>query len=268
MSKIIYAGRFMMELLLAMAIGFIPVGVGLMAILHHQEKILAENSFYSVQDAIISVDRSLERLQAAANSALMLGGKPCEEVRQKLHDQVDITPDLRSLALMENNKTYCNTLGTSTHHDKFFAEAQAPLQLMFDTPASPGRVILSYQVRRDTFSAIATTFATQLRNELHGFQNGLTVMLEFGDSYVWALGDSRDPGRPSLVEHVEIGVSERYGYTVKAGYLRGHGAHEARQAIMQTLPSLVLVGIVTGSIFYWAVFGLRGIRQVNAANKA
>ncbi|MFK0310742.1 CSS-motif domain-containing protein [Pseudomonas sp. NPDC090233] len=268
MSKIIYAGRSFMELLLALAIGLVPVGMGLMAMLHQQKKTLAEHSHSSVQEAIFAIDRSLERLHAAANSALALAGTPCEEVRATLLKQVDITEGLRSLALQEKRHTYCNTLGTPTYHDAYFADAQVPLQLIFDTPATPGRVILSYQVRHDDSSAIATTYATQLRNELHRFQGGLTVLIEFGDSYLWALGDSRDAERPSQAEHVEAGVSKQYGYTVKAGYAQGFSAREARQATMQTLPSLVLVGIATGSIFYWAVFRRRGIPQGNAANQA
>lgn len=268
MSKIKYAGRCMMELLLALTISLIPVAAGLMVVLSQQEKKLADHSRASVQQAIFAVDQSLDRLHDAANNALSLAGKPCDEVLETLLKEVDTTQYLRSLALVENHHAYCITLGTLANHDAYFVEKQATVQLIFGAPSTPDRGILSYQARRDNVSAIATLYATKLRNELLAFEGELSLLLEIGDSYLWALGDSRDPQRPAQTEFFETRVSEKYGYTVKAGYAEGFGASAARQAMMKILPSLALVGIATGSIFYWAVFSVHRNRRDDAAKHA
>jgi len=63
-------------------------------------------------------------------------------------------------------------------------------------------------------------------------------------------------------------MSARYGYTVKGGYPEGFTAQEIRQSVLQIAPSLMLVGIVTGSIVYLALFRARANRRGTAAERA
>lgn len=109
---------------------------------------------------------------------------------------------------------------------------------------------------------MATAYAEQLRAELKGFQDGLTLLLEVGDAYIWN-GDSHSLTRPSQTEYFHHAVSDRYGYTVKVGYAEGYSAQEARQSMILVLPSLVLIGIVTGFVIFWAMWR-RGFQRDNA----
>ena len=127
--------------------------------------------------------------------------------------------------------------------------------------------MLAYQLSKLNLGVIVTSYGTMLRNELRAFQTGLTLVLEFGDLYIWTDGDSRDPARPSQAEFFQEGVSEKYGYTVKAGYAQGYSANETRQTMRQLFPSLALVGIITGAITYWGLFRQRNLRARSAASK-
>ena len=264
MSRTTMIGRSLLEVLLVLSISLIPVASGIVVMVYQQDRKLAENARISLQEAIYTVDLSLDRLHAQVSNALALSGKPCAEVKPTLIKQVTETQYLRSLTLSQNGEVYCSSKAGLPDSAVNFAEMQTPLQLIVDSALRPNGALLFYQIRRDDFSATATAYAEQLRDELRGFQDGLTLLLEFGDAYIWD-GDTRGESRPSQSEYLQTAVSEKYGYTVKVGYAEGYSAQEARQAMILVLPSLALIGIVTGSVIYWAMFrrGSRGGRAVN-----
>ena len=264
MSRTTMIGRSLLEVLLVLSISLIPVASGLAVMVYQQDRKLAENARISLQEAIYTVDLSLDRLDAVVSNALTLSGKPCAEVKPSLIKQVTETQYLRSLTLSQNREVYCSSLAGVVDGAIDFAEIQAPLQLIVDATLTPSRAVLLYQLQRDDFSATATSYADQLRDELSAFQDGLTLLLEFGDAYIWN-GDASGLSRPSQSEYFQTAVSEKYGYTLKVGYAQGYSAQEARQSMILVLPSLVLIGIVTGSIIYWAMFR-RGPRGGNAVN--
>ncbi|MFJ4065823.1 CSS-motif domain-containing protein [Pseudomonas sp. NPDC089996] len=256
-----------MELLLTLAISLLPVGTGLMIMFYQQDKKHEETAQVSVREAIYSVDLALDRIHASASAAMELAGTRCESAQPQLLDQVTKAPYLRSLALTLDRRTYCNTLETPHPVDHVFPDAKSQFRLMLDPPATPNSVLLAYQLSKDDAGVIATSYGLLLRNELRAFQTGLTLLLEFGDVYIWADGDSRDPAPPSQVEFFKEAVSNKYGYTVKAGYEKGYSARETRQTMKQLFPSLVLVGIITGAITYWGLFRQRKQRDRGAASK-
>ncbi|PVZ42248.1 CSS-motif domain-containing protein [Pseudomonas sp. CC120222-01a] len=255
-----------MELLLALAISLLPVLSGLMILFYQHDKKLEETARISVNEAIYSVDLALDRIHASASTALMLAGATCESAEPQLLDQVAKAPHLRSLALTVDGSTYCNTLKTPYPPDHMFPDAQSQFRLALHPPATPNSVLLAYQLTEQNMGVIATSYGMLLRNELRAFQTGLTLLLEFGELYIWTDGDSRDPMRPSQEEFFKEGISTKYGYTVKAGYAAGYSAHETRQTMKQLFPSLALVGVITGSITYWGLFRQRNQRVRSAAN--
>nr|WP_314615515.1 CSS-motif domain-containing protein [uncultured Pseudomonas sp.] len=265
MSRTTTIGRSMLELLLILSISLIPVASGLAVMVYQQDRKLEENARVSVQEAIYSVDLSLDRLHAIANNALALAGKPCAEAKVSLTKLATETQYLRSLTLAEGGEAYCSSMAGFADAQLSQAGPSMPVQLAFISTLAPEGALLVHQVEHEAFSAIATAYADQLRNELRAFQDGLTLLLQFGDGYIWADGDSRDLSRPSQAEYFHRGISEKYGYTVEAGYAEGFSANEARQSMLMVLPSLVLIGVVTGSVIYWALFR-RGPRNENAAN--
>ncbi|EFI8498779.1 hypothetical protein A9817_004832, partial [Escherichia coli] len=63
MDKFMHAGRSLLELVLLMAVGLVPVFSGLLVINYQQEAKLADNAEVSVREAVFSVDQALDRVQ-------------------------------------------------------------------------------------------------------------------------------------------------------------------------------------------------------------
>lgn len=253
MSKLTQIGRFMLAPMLALATSLMPVASGLLVMLYQLEHKLEENARVSVREAIYAIDNALDRLQASAKLALPLAGQPCSEAQDTLVNLVGVAQRLRSLALARDGKTYCTSMNEAQPYDSLFIGEERQVKLVFNPPTTPNAVLVVYQLKRDNLSVFASAYGLELRDELRGFQDGLTLLLEFGEYYIWSDGDSRDAARPSQSEFFEKASSMKYGYTVKGGYAEGYTAREARQSVLQTMPSLALVGIVTGSIVFWGM---------------
>ncbi|MCX2888009.1 MULTISPECIES: CSS-motif domain-containing protein [Pseudomonas] len=266
MSKIVHAGRSLLEVLLLMAVGLVPVVSGLLVMVFQLESKLAENAAISVQEAVYSVDQALDRLQEAAVLALPLAGQSCGTVKSTLQDQVASRSMLRSLTLLEDNQAYCSTTSDSLAHLSSFALSGRQVEISYGPADKRRRLLVNFYLPGNNRGVIATAYASQLRNELDGFQDGLTLLLEFGDRYIWSEGDSRTGQRPSHSEFSVSAVSAKYGYRVKGGYAEGFTTLEIRQSMLQTLPSLILVGILTGAMVFLALFRARAIRRSNAAD--
>ena len=268
MSKIMHAGRSLLELLLLIALGLVPVVSGLLVMVFQLEAKLAENAKISVQEAVFSVDQALNRMHETALQALPFAGRPCDNVIGTLLDQVASRSMVRSLTLIKGNQAYCSTTSDSLAGLSSFAVSGRQVELAYGSGAEASELLVNFFLGGNDNGVIVTAYAMQLRNELDGFQDGLTLLLEFDDRYIWSHGDSRDRQPPSQSEFTERALSAKYGYQVKGGYGHGYTAREARQSMMQILPSLMLVGIVTGSIVYLTLFRARANRRGTAATHA
>ena len=268
MLKIMNAGRRLRELLLLITVGLVPVISGLLVMIVQLEMKLAENATISVQEAVFSVDQALNRMHEAALRALPLAGQSCDSVKSRLQDQVVSRSMLRSLTLVEGNKAYCSSTSDSLEHLAAFALSGRKVELSYGQPDNRRKLLVNYYLPGKNGGVIVTAYAIQLRNELDGFQDGLTLLLEFDDRYIWSKGDSRDAQRPSQSEFSASALSSQYGYRVKGGYADGFTAQEIRQSMLQIAPSLMLVGIVTGSIVYLGLYRARAQRRGAAAEQA
>ncbi len=267
MSKIMHAGRSLLELLLLIAVGLVPVVSGLLVMVFQLEMKLAENATISVQEAVFSVDQALDRIHETALHSLPLAGRPCSSVAKALQDQVASRSMIRSLTLLEDNQAYCSTTSDSLEHLSSFALSGRKVELSYEAPDTRNKLLVNVILRDKNNGVIVTAYALQLRNELAAFQDGLTLLLEFDDRYIWSKGDSRDAQRPPQSEFFASALSAKYGYKVKGGYAHGFTAQEIRQSMLQVLPSLMLVGIVTGSIVYLGLFRARVNGRGSAAER-
>lgn len=121
MSKIMHAGRSMVELLLLIAVALVPVVSGLLVMAFQLEAKLAENASISVQEAVFSVDSALDRMHETALRTLPFAGESCDNVKSALQDQVAIRSMVRSLTLLKDNQPYCSTASGSLsiiHHSR------------------------------------------------------------------------------------------------------------------------------------------------------
>jgi len=267
MSKIMPTGRGMLELLLLIAVGLVPVVSGLLVMVFQLEMKLAENSTISVREAVFSVDQALDRMHNKALRTLPHSGKPCEEVMRALQDQVANLSMVRSLTLLRDHQAYCSTTSGSLEHLSSFASSGRQVEISYGQPDTRQNLLVNFHLPgKNDNGVIVTAYAMQLRDELDGFQDGLTLLVEFDDRYIWSEGDSRAEQRPSQSEFAASALSSKYGYRVKGGYAKGFTAQEIRQSMRKVLPSLMLVGILTGSIVYLALLKARSQRQGGTAN--
>lgn len=196
------------KLLLILAIGMIPVLSGLLVMDYQLERKLEENARISVQEAVFSIDQALDRMEASLEKTLPLAGKPCVEVLGALDQRVASSPHLRSLVLTRGKQAYCATDMDPLEYLSAFSGSGLQTQLAFDAPSSPNAAIIKIQKPHSDPGVIATAYGRLLRDELRAFQDGLTLLLEFNDLYIWSDGDSRDPQRPSQAEFSQRAVSK------------------------------------------------------------
>lgn len=255
MHRSTHAGRSLLEVLLTLAVGLVPITSGLAVMGYQLDKKLEEVSSTSIQEVLFVIDRALDDVHQAALTALPLSAKPCKSVLDELRGLVVRNPHLHSLSLTQDGKTYCSSLSNFTLYTPDFKQGQH-MKLTFSVPSVPNEAMLEYRLAQDP-GVIASAYGLKLRSELSGFQSGLVLLLDFGDSYIWSGGDSHDPERPSQSEHFQHETSAKYGYTVNVGFPKGYRQREMLQATLQTLPSLALVGLLTSAFTYWGLFRSR-----------
>ncbi|MHC6225377.1 CSS-motif domain-containing protein [Pseudomonas sp. X10] len=255
MSKISHAGRSLLDILLPLAVGLAPVACGLLVIMLQLDRKLDDNARISLQEAHYAIDRVLATLQEVSARALYMAGRPCDEVIQPLRVLAMSQPNVRSLVLTENNTAYCSTVLGG--FNKMIAPEdylKGRLHLIFDSLSSPGIPVLALRMLDGAKGVLATANSQALQAELLGFQDGLVLVMEFDDDFIWAHGDSQSGDRPDQSEHALSTTSFAYGYTIRAGYPRGHAFQELRQSMFLTIPSLALVGLLTSAFAYWGLF--------------
>ncbi|RCL26951.1 hypothetical protein C6A77_10490 [Pseudomonas sp. AFG_SD02_1510_Pfu_092] len=250
MAEVPTLGTNWRNLLLTLAIGLTPVLSGLMMMDYQLGRKLEENAKVSVQEAVFSIDQAIGRMEADLEMIQPLAGQPCVEVFDALEQRVANSPHLRSLVLTRDRQAYCTTDMDPLAYNSAFSQSARQTELAFDAPSSPNAAIIKIQRPQNDPGVIATAYGRPLRDELRAFQDGLTLLLEFNDLYIWSEGDSRDAQRPSQVEFTERAASGKYGYVVIGGYAKGYTAKEFRLSLHQVLPSLVLVAVVSMVIMF------------------
>lgn len=255
-----HQSRRMVALAIALLIGAAPLISGLLVMDYQLNKRLEQSAKIAVDEALFTFDRLFDGLRAAAVLALPSGTRPCQDIQNRLAAQVAGNPRLQSLIVNQGAGRICRSMETMELPD--FAPDQT-LRLIFDSTAIPDGALVAYRLVNGDRSVVATTYGLEIRNELRAFKNGLRLIVEIGDQYIWTEGDSREQIRPSMSEFLEGGVSKKYGYRIKVGYPQGFTAAEARQARNSVLPSLVLISALTSAVVIWS---LRN-RRVNTDGK-
>ncbi|CAI8715871.1 MULTISPECIES: CSS-motif domain-containing protein [Pseudomonas] len=252
------AGRSLLEFLLTLLIGLAPVACGLLVLSLQVERKQEETSELSAVEAIYVIDRVIDTLHDAAGAVLSLAGQRCESALPTLRQQAFKQPNVRSLVLVRENRGYCSTLlgdfDAAVDPGTFFNQR---LRLDLRNEITPDVPVLHYRIQEYPFGVIAISDARILQTELQGFKNAIVLVLQFGNDYIWATGNGSASQVPDHKENLQRTVSEKYGYTVHAGYPDGHTWQMITQAMASTAPSLLLVGIITSAVAYWGLFRQR-----------
>ncbi|MBA1202733.1 hypothetical protein G7009_13380 [Pseudomonas capeferrum] len=265
MSRISHTGRAILELLLTITIGLVPIACGLLVTVVQMQRQLDKTAQLSLHEAVYVIDRVIDSLHESAIKALPLATRPCSEVMEALRIMSIHHPNVRSLVLTRNKTGVCSTiLGEIEHKVLKEPSVNQRLGLIYDAPSSPDLPVLVYRLLDDDPGVIATAMGRVLQSELLGFQGEPKLLVEFGGDAIWVDGDSRTGVRPDFSEHTDSLQSVKYGYVVRVGYPAGHIGREVRLTLPLILPSLVLVGLLTAAFAYWGMTRNRP-RQAHAA---
>ncbi|WP_460422806.1 CSS-motif domain-containing protein [Pseudomonas sp. ZL2] len=252
------AGRSLLEFLITLLIGLAPVACGLLVLALQVERKQEETAKVSAAEAVYAIDRVIDTLHGASGSVLGLAGRTCEEVLPALRQEAFKQPNVRSLVLVRENRGYCSSLLGNVDRQIDPGEyLNQRLRLDLRNVVTPDVPVLHYRIQEYPFGVIALNDARSLQAELLGFKNSIVLALQFGSDYLWATGSGIESQIPNHAEDSQRLVSEKYGYTVHAGYPHGHTWRMIRQASASTAPSLLLVGIITAAVAYWGLFRRR-----------
>ncbi|WP_433884487.1 CSS-motif domain-containing protein [Pseudomonas vranovensis] len=252
------AGRSLLEFLITLLIGLAPVACGLLVLALQVERKQEETAEVSMVEAIYAIDRVFDAMHGSSNAVLGLVGQPCEKILPTLRQEALRQPSVRSLVLTRENRAYCSTLlgsiDTAIDPGSYFNQR---LRLDSRNEITPDTPVLHYRLQEFPMGVIAISDARSLQTELQGFKNAIVLALQFDSDFVWATGSGSVKQVPNHEENSQRMVSEKYGYTVHAGYPDGHTRKMLSQAMSSTAPSLLLVGIITCAVAYWGLFRQR-----------
>ncbi|MDD2047613.1 CSS-motif domain-containing protein [Pseudomonas putida] len=250
-----HAGRSLIEFLVTLLIGLAPITCGLLVLVLQVDRKQEETIEVTAREAVYAIDRVVESLHDASHQAIKLLDKPCDAILPDLRMEMVKQPNVRSLALKKDNRIYCSTLYGSTDITLDLGSyVEGRLRVYPSNIATPGSDILLYRLQEGRSAIIAAANLKILQAELLGFQNSVVLSLQFGGQYVWATGNGEYYKVPNHAENTLKLTSQKYGYTVHAGYPDGESWQVIRHAMRAALPSLLLVGIMTSAAGYWGMF--------------
>ncbi len=249
------AGRILLDLLLTLTIGMMPIACGVLMMVFQLEAKLNENVRVSLSEAIYAVDKLIDELHDASARALYLTDQPCAQALPELNAMTSGNPLLRSLVLTRNGEPQCSSLrGNKVGRINLEQLRGERLNLIFGSQSSPGLSVLTYTLDTGEAGVIATAHGRSLSSELAGFQDQLVLIARIGEATIWASGSSTsDTGTP-VMERRGVKTSAKYGYMIEVGYPPGQLGREVRMTFPIVLPSLLLVGLFTASMAYWSLY--------------
>ncbi|MCW2271727.1 MULTISPECIES: CSS-motif domain-containing protein [Pseudomonas] len=250
-----YAGRSLVEFLITLLIGLAPVACGLLVLALQVERKQDETIEVTAREAIYAIDHVMSTLHAASSQALALAQESCDTALPELRQTAIRQPNVRSLMLVKENRVFCSTL-YGDYQRVIDPGSFLDMRLRVDPSgeATPDAGVLIYRLQEYPYGVLALANLQVLQRELLGFQNEVVLNLQFGPQYVWATGNGTFEQTPNHEEDTLQLVSKQYRYTVHAGYPDTYTRRSIQQAVTATLPSLLLVGIMTSAVAYWAMF--------------
>lgn len=245
----------LVELLVTLMIGLAPVACGLLVLVLQAERKQKDTIDVTAREAIYAIDVVIQSLHINSSQALSMAELSCEQALPELRRLAIKQPNVRSLALLKDNRAFCSTL--YGEYDLAINPASYVNQRLRVDPgnrATPESAVLHYRLQAPPYGVVAVANIRVLQTELLGFHNDVVLSLQFGTKHVWAIGNGEYLQVPNHVENTLQLTSAQYGYTVHAGYPAGHFWHTIRQAILMTLPALLLIGLMTSAAGYWGLF--------------
>ena len=229
--------------------GALPMLLG-GAILYMQAgRALEQNAEQTADEALRQFNLMLDNTAEAARVLLPLAGNRCEDAKLALREQVTRRPFVRSTNLVWDNNLYCSSLfGDYQEAVNAGDYAHGQLWLMDGNPVTPNTALLVYRLSDDKKGALTTLDGYHLSNVLRLIGRQTLLLLQVGNHWLSSDGKVHSGALPALPVAQSTRVSERYAFTVVAGFPEGETWRYISSEYPPLFSLLMFFGVVAGSI--------------------
>lgn len=241
------------RLLWALLMGLLSVALGTVILYLQAERALIRSSQQTAEESIRQFDLMLENTDIAARALLPQVGQTCDEIRQlALREQVTRRPFVRSTNLVWRNDNYCSSLlGTSSATLNPDDYVDGKLWLMNGNPVTPDTALLVYRLSEGERAALATIDGYHLSNALRLISRYADLQLQVGKHWLSSDGKVHDTALPMApVAPIHL-ASERFPYSVNAGFPEGDTWLYMKAQYPALFSLLVFFGLLSGMAGYW-----------------
>jgi EAL domain-containing protein (putative c-di-GMP-specific phosphodiesterase class I) len=236
---------------ISIIIALAPILVGGLALYVQAERALEERAARSAHEAVRQLEPMLDSAQGAANSLLGLAGSSCVTAQLLLRDQTTRRPFVRSTGLTVNGIMYCSSLqGDSAEVDTPENYTHEQLWLLPGNDVTPDTALLIYRAGTDDRAALAAIDGRHLSDVLRSADRNNGLTLKVGGVWMSTDGRVHDSSAPHYTSVQREEVSERYGFSVTAGYDEGATWHYSINAYREMAVLFLVLGVAAGGIGY------------------
>jgi hypothetical protein len=248
-------------LLLATAIGLLPVVTGLGILYWQMDKALLESVERDAESSVQEIDRIITLAANTAKSLLPLAGQRCDSAYPTLRQEVAREPHIRSANLVLNNTAYC-----SSFYGKYQTQVVAgdylngQLLLRAGNAVTPEEASLVYRMGQGNKSVRTVIDGRTLAETLRLISGEAVMILQVKQAYLWSGGSITNGDIPDHQEHHVLKKSAAHGYMIHGGYPQGMAWTMFKREAIAMLGNLLLLGVLTGGVCHWLMS--RGSRHV------
>jgi sensor c-di-GMP phosphodiesterase-like protein len=238
-----------MRIVVTLICGLLPILLGTAILYMQAERSLLQSSRHTADEALRQFELMLDNTAQAAHELLPLAGKKCDDVKLSLREQVTRRPFVRSTNLVWDNNLYCSSLfGDYQETVNPGDYAQGKLWLMNGNPVTPNTALLVYRLSEGRGGALTTLDGYHLSNILRLIGRQTLLLLQVGDSWLSADGKVHEGPLPELPVAQSKLDSQRYAFSVSAGFPKGETWRYMRDEHPPLFSLLIFFGVVSGAI--------------------
>jgi sensor c-di-GMP phosphodiesterase-like protein len=229
--------------------GLLPIVFGSVILYLQAERTLQQSTRQTAEEALRQFDLMLDNTAQAAHELLPLAGKDCEGVKLALREQVTRRPFVRSTNLVWDNNLYCSSLfGPFKEAVNAGNYHEGKLWLMNGNPVTPNTALLVYRLSDGRGGALTTLDGYHLSNILRLIGRETLLLLQVGDNWLSADGKVHQGDLPELPVAQSMLQSNRYAFSVSAGFPQGETWRYMADAYPPLFSLLIFFGVVSGAI--------------------
>ncbi|WP_081673715.1 CSS-motif domain-containing protein [Pseudomonas cremoricolorata] len=245
------AQRSLRTLLTTLATGLIPVLCGMLVMVHQVDSELHAQARNTAARTVYALDRVFDSLRDTSAHIAYAPSYSCTGLAERLRSQVNANPLLRSLRVYDADGSSCGSSEQEPEHLQTLQGLAGPgMALLSERAIEAPNALLSFARQYDDYLLQATVYGEPLRDRLSQFAEGEIIQVKFADHSLWISEENYRHQNTGVVLNRVSKTSSVYGFKVRAGYSAGTFSRLLWQHGVGSLPSFILVGVLTSAGVY------------------